>query len=52
LERRIILVVVVVKNDKFRGTVQAPGSTKRIRNSGIQRALLEETKIIIKKSKK
>jgi hypothetical protein len=36
----------------FRGTVREPCSTKRIWNSGIQRALLEETKTIIKKNEK
>jgi hypothetical protein len=35
----------------FRRTVREPCSTKRIRNSGIQRALLEETKRIIKNAK-
>jgi hypothetical protein len=40
-----------MKSDKFHGTVQEPCSRKRIRNSGIQRALLEETKISAKKYK-
>jgi hypothetical protein len=43
--------VVQIKSGKFRGTVREPCSTKRIWNSGIQRALLKETKIIIKNAK-
>jgi hypothetical protein len=43
---------VQIKSDKFRGTVREPCGTKRIQNCGIQRALLEETKRIIKKMQK
>ena len=32
------------KSNRFRGTVREPCSRKKIRNPGIQRALLEETK--------
>jgi hypothetical protein len=41
-----------LKVEKFRGTVREPCGTERIRNSGIQHALLEETKRIIKEMKK
>jgi hypothetical protein len=43
--------VVQIKSDKFRGTVREPCGTKRIRNSGIQRALLEELEELLQNAK-
>jgi hypothetical protein len=54
-ERRIVVIqrrTVQINSDKFSGTVREPCGTERIRNYGIQRALLEETKRIIKTCKK
>jgi hypothetical protein len=51
-EDEYLYSVVQIKSDKFHGTAQEPCNRKRIQNSGIQRALLKETKRSAKKYKK